>query len=166
MVPILTNKDVFEPSYNHLKFTGWNHNFVWANLLHSVTCINTCCRHPQYTQWEASTCDAVILQARILEWVAIPFSRGSFLPRDQTPISRIAGRFFTVCATREAQRLAHIYTFPWETLGWMKHKLQSRLYEEISITSDMQMTPLLWKKTKKNQRVSWWKWKRREKKLA
>ena len=37
-----------------------------------------------------------ILQARILEWFAIPFSRGSSQPRDQTQISRIAGRFFTV----------------------------------------------------------------------
>ena len=34
-----------------------------------------------------------ILQARILEWVAIPFSRGSSLPTDQTQVSRIAGRF-------------------------------------------------------------------------
>ena len=36
-----------------------------------------------------------ILQARILEWVAIPFSRGSSQPRDQTRVSCIAGRFFT-----------------------------------------------------------------------
>ena len=34
-----------------------------------------------------------ILQARILEWVAIPFSRGSFWPSDQTLVSCIAGRF-------------------------------------------------------------------------
>ena len=43
-----------------------------------------------------------ILQARILESVAIPFSRGSSQPRDWTWISCIAGRFFTVWATREA----------------------------------------------------------------
>ena len=36
-----------------------------------------------------------ILQARILEWGAFPFSRGSFQPRDQTQVSRIAGGFFT-----------------------------------------------------------------------
>ena len=35
-----------------------------------------------------------ILQARILEWVAFPFSRGSSQPRDQTQVSPIAGRFF------------------------------------------------------------------------
>ena len=37
-----------------------------------------------------------ILQARILEWVAIPFSKGSSLPRGRTCVSHIAGRFFTV----------------------------------------------------------------------
>ena len=44
-----------------------------------------------------------ILQARILEWVAFPFSRGSFQPKDQTQISCIAGRFFTSRTIREAQ---------------------------------------------------------------
>ena len=34
--------------------------------------------------------------------------------------------------------------------GWMKHKLESRLLEEISITSDMQITPSLWQKVMKN----------------
>ena len=44
-----------------------------------------------------------ILQARILEWVAFPFSRGSSQPRDWTQVSCIAGGFFTSWATREAQ---------------------------------------------------------------
>ena len=44
-----------------------------------------------------------ILQARILEGVAFPFSRGSSQPRNQIQISRIAGRFFTSWAVREAQ---------------------------------------------------------------
>ena len=34
--------------------------------------------------------------------------------------------------------------------GWMKHKLESRLPGEISVTSDMQVTPPLWQKVKKN----------------
>ena len=42
-----------------------------------------------------------ILQARILEWVAMPFSRGSRQPRDQTQVSRSAGTLFTVRATRD-----------------------------------------------------------------
>ena len=46
-----------------------------------------------------------ILQARILEWVFIAFSRGSSWPRDWTYVSCIAGSFFTVWATREAYSL-------------------------------------------------------------
>ena len=38
----------------------------------------------------------------------------------------------------------------YEMPGWMKHKLESRLQGEISITSDMQMTPPLWQKAEKN----------------
>ena len=43
-----------------------------------------------------------ILQASILEWVAVSFSRRSSQPRDQTQVSRIAGRYFTIWATWEA----------------------------------------------------------------
>ena len=43
-----------------------------------------------------------ILQARILEWVAIPFSKGSSWPRDRTQVSCTAGRHFNLWATREA----------------------------------------------------------------
>ena len=43
-----------------------------------------------------------ILQARKLEWVAIPILRGCSWSRDQTGVSRIAGRFFTIWATWEA----------------------------------------------------------------
>ena len=44
-------------------------------------------------------CVLGILQARIPEWIAMPFSRGSSPPRDQTLISCIVGRFFTIWAT-------------------------------------------------------------------
>ena len=44
-----------------------------------------------------------ILQARILEWVTFPFSKGSSQHRDQTQVSHNAGRFFTIWASREAQ---------------------------------------------------------------
>ena len=51
-----------------------------------------------------------ILQAIILEWVAIPSSRGSSQPRDQTEISHIAGGFFTSWATREAGSCGRMYS--------------------------------------------------------
>ena len=41
-----------------------------------------------------------------------------------------------------------------ETLDWKKHKLESRLPGEISITSDMQMTPPFWQKVKRNSKAS------------
>ena len=49
-----------------------------------------------------------ILQARILEWVAMPSSRGSSQPRDQTQVFRIAGRFFTICTTWESPQRIRI----------------------------------------------------------
>ena len=51
-----------------------------------------------------------ILQARILEWVAFPFSRGSSQPRYWTQVSLIAGRFFTSWATREALYTLNLYS--------------------------------------------------------
>ena len=56
----------------------------------------TLCNPMDYTGHE-------ILEARILDWVAIPFSRGFSPPRDWTQVSHIAGRFFTSWATSEAQ---------------------------------------------------------------
>ena len=44
--------------------------------------------------------------------------------------------------------LTYMQSTSWETLGWKNHKLESRLLGEISITSDMQMTPPLWQKMK------------------
>ena len=46
--------------------------------------------------------------------------------------------------------LTYMQSTSFEMPGWMKHKLESRLQGEISITSDMQMTPPLWQKVKRN----------------
>ena len=61
-----------------------------------------------------------ILQARTLELVAIPFSRGSSQPRDRTQVSCIAGRFFTVLATREALYIC-VYIHPYNGI-LLSHK--------------------------------------------
>ena len=55
-----------------------------------------------------------ILQVRILEWAAIPFSRGSSWPMDRTRVSCIAGRFFTE-SVNSVQSLSHVLLFatPW-----------------------------------------------------
>ena len=57
----------------------------------------------------------------------------------------------------------YVQSTSWEMVGWMKHKLESRLLGEIPTTSDMQMIPPLWQKEKRNQRASWWRWKESEK---
>ena len=46
--------------------------------------------------------------------------------------------------------LIYMQSTSWEMPGWMKHKLETKLQGETSITSDMQMTPLLWQKAKRN----------------
>ena len=51
--------------------------------------------------------------------------------------------------------LIYMHSTSCNMLGWMKHKLESRLLGEISVPSDMQMTAPLWQKVKKNLRASW-----------
>ena len=48
--------------------------------------------------------------------------------------------------------LTHVQSTSCEMPGWMKHKLESRFLGEISITSDMQMTPPLWQKVKRTKK--------------
>ena len=71
------------------------HNMNWSEVKIIQSCL-TLCDPMDYIVHG-------ILQARILEWVAFPFSRESSQPRDQTQVSRTAGRFFTTWATRKAQ---------------------------------------------------------------
>ena len=87
---------------------------TWRWLIHTPAAAAAAAKSHQScpTPWDPtdsspSGCSVPgILQARILEWVAMPFSRGSSRPRDLTQVSCTAGGFFTVWATREA----HIYT--------------------------------------------------------
>ena len=64
----------------------------WPLCLVTVLCPTLC--NPRDRSQPGSSVHG-ILQARILEWVAMPFSRGSSLPRDRTWISSVASRFFT-----------------------------------------------------------------------
>ena len=78
---------------------------VWNGIIHVCICVHACsgmsalCDPMDYSP-PGSTVHG-ILQARILEWFAISYSRESSWPRDQTLVSRIAGSFFTVGATRD-----------------------------------------------------------------
>ena len=114
-----------------------------------------------------------ILQARILEWVAISFSRGSSQPRDRTQVSRIAGRCFNYWATREAgvysyvstraSCLTHIYPFsipsregsPAPNLGKCKIHLSNQGYQNWSAFPTRMMLLLRTRETgKKVQSLS------------
>ena len=67
-----------------------------------------------------------ILQARILVHVTMPSSSGSSQPRDQTQVSCIASRFFTVWVTMEAQFNLHFFDFEW---CWtLCYKFKSHVY--------------------------------------
>ena len=67
-----------------------------------------------------------LLQARILEWVAIPFSRGPFPPRDQTWVSCIEGRFFIIWAAREALNI-NLVNINWLCLSRLVLILKKKL---------------------------------------
>ena len=82
------------------------------------------------TQLHPTLCDPMnlpgssvhgILKARMLEWFAIPFSRGSFQSRDQTHVSHIAGRFFTSWSTRESPHIDEPQMVKWCTEGHISH---------------------------------------------
>ena len=82
----------------------------WHSLSTPVKVTQSCptlCDPMDYTVYR-------ILQARILQCVAILFSSGSSQPRDRIQVSRIAGRFFTSWTTKEAQEYWHEYpiSFP------------------------------------------------------
>ena len=80
-----------------------------------------------------------IFQAWVLEWVAISVSRGSSWPRDWTQVSRIAGRCFTIWATRESQAKhksdtnskSHTHTFKMES----HFKKLTRGYKDVTLNT-------------------------------
>ena len=86
---------------------------IWINPHNNPICMSVLCACAKSLQLCPILCDTKdcsppgssvhgILEARILEWVAIPFSRGSSWPSDWTQVFRIAGRFFTFWATMES----------------------------------------------------------------
>ena len=60
------------------------------------------------------------------------------------------GKEYTKAVYCHPAYLTSMQSTSWEMLGWMKHKLESRLLGEMSVTSDNQMTPPLWQNVKEN----------------
>ena len=71
------------------------------------------------------------------------------LDMEQQTSSRLRTEYIKVVYCHPAC-LTYMQSTSCEMLGWMKHKLEPRFQGGISITSDMQMTPPLWQKAKKN----------------
>ena len=98
---------IFWPGEFHGLYSPWGHKesamTEQLSLSHSMKTSLIKVKHDcnPWGQWCPTLCD----QARILEWVAFPFSRGSSQPRDWTQVSRIASRFFTNWVIREAPLL-------------------------------------------------------------
>ena len=78
-----------------------------------------------------------ILQARILDWVAIPFSRGSSWPRDWALVSCIAVWFFTIWATREAWDFFYLHS----NIDYTKN-IESEFQPSVSL-QNFKCTPAL-----------------------
>ena len=107
--------------WNFQSNTVWNGTYSQMPLLWSLPVVLLCSsKSCMYAQSCPTLCDPLdcslpvssihrISQARILEWVAISSSRGSFWPRDPTCASCIAGRFFTCWAIGEAQLKAILW---------------------------------------------------------
>ena len=76
----------------------WKKPQVLVAQAHPTLCDSMDCTLPGSSVHE-------ILQARTLEWVAVPFSKGSSKSRDGTQVSRIADKFFTAWATTRREKL-------------------------------------------------------------
>ena len=89
------------PAVPQLRFTRFLSHFSLMNECEvTQSCLTLC--NPMDCSLPGASVHG-IFQARVLQWVAISFSRGSSQPRDWTWVSRIADRHFTIWATREAQ---------------------------------------------------------------
>ena len=92
---------------NKLEIIQSRYSWLLAFLSFMIHSVGVCLVAQSPTLWtpwtvaQQAPLSMAILQARKLEWVAMPFSRRSSQPRDWTRVSCIAGRFFTIWATRE-----------------------------------------------------------------
>ena len=124
-------------TYIHLIITDWILRRLTQQKLKSEVaqlCSTLC--DPMFCSLPRSSIQG-IFQARVLEWVAISFSRGSSQLRDRTLVSRIAGRCFNLWATREACQLSvshtytHLHSLSWLVMGTspVLHSAQPRKWD-------------------------------------
>ena len=144
--PVICDRTHYLIYEKHLEqsalFWWWNGFFLLLVLLlfQNMTKIYVHAKSLQscLTLWDPMDCSLPgtsvcgILQARILEWVAVSFSRGTSQPRDQTWVSCIPGRCFTIWATREAP-IRYLY-FP-ERIFYVDHHIICSLVPVLFLCS-------------------------------
>ena len=125
-----------DPSWFHLKQEEHAHNIVLNRVIH-----NKLLKILKETTWLASweICMQVKKQHLELEHLDMEQQTGSK-----------SGKEYAKAAYCHPAYITYMQSISWKMQGWMKHKLWSRFPEEISTISDMQMTPTLWQKVKKN----------------
>ena len=108
----------------------------WLLIAVNIGDVNT--RWEYQTTWRASW--EICMQVK-KQWLELDMEQ-------QT--SSKSGKEYVQAAYCHPTYLTYMQNISCKMLGWMMHKLESRLLGEISITSDMLMTPPLWQKAKKN----------------
>ena len=96
-----------------------------------------------------------IVQSRILEWVDIPFSRGSFQPRDQTQISCITARFFTIWATREVQSNPNIPLIVEKFVAYSQNTTQQQKWMNYSYAQHRRIVKTIFWEKRQTQKITY-----------
>ena len=120
---------------------------LWGNITYFLTLLPWDKVKVKVTQSCLTLCDPMdykvpgILQPRILEWVAFPFSRGSSQPRDWTQVSCIAGKFLTSWATRGSPRILKWVVYPFSSgssppRNWTAQINLEEYWTEVSCIAD------------------------------
>ena len=160
---------VSDASWTLLKrIRQWHRELVWEahsiseeKKQHKVIYVSMFGRFKNWIKYLIDCNSSVhgILQASILEWVAISFFRGSSWPNDWTGVSCIAGRFFTIWATKEAQeknqhKVTYVSMFG-RFKNWIKTQILKRtctisgsyrfLLAKVSKASNNSYRSLIWR---------------------
>ena len=117
--------------------------FCFIDYAKDFDCVTTTNSGKFWKRWEYQTTWSAY-------WEICMQVRKQKLELDMEQTGSKRGKKYVKAVYCHPANLTDTQSTSWETLGWKKHKLESRLLGETSITSDMQMTPPLWQKVKKN----------------
>ena len=148
-----------------MSFSGWTATYTVVHSDNGMLKVKVKISQSCPTLWDPMNYTVRgILQARILEWVAFSFSKGSSQPRGRTQVSCIAGGFFTSWATREAQESWSRYPIP--SPGDLPNpgiEVGSSAWQADSLPTELSGKPMEYYTVLKRNELSrhelWWKLK-------